>query len=50
MSEGFWPVVLIVVLVIGWVLSKVYFYMRKSERQWREVDKTKLKEWEDDEE
>lgn len=48
MSEGFWPVVLIIVLVAVWVLSKVFFYMRKSERQWREVDQSKLREWEDE--
>lgn len=50
MSEGFWPVVLIIVLVIAWVLAKVVANMRKSERQWREVDKSKLKEWKDDDE
>ena len=48
MSEGFWPVLLIIAIVAAWVLSKVFFYMRKSEEQWREVDKTKLKKWEDD--
>jgi len=49
MSVGFWPVVIIVALVIVWVLSKVLFYARKSEEQWQEVDKSKLKEWDDDE-
>lgn len=48
MSDGFWPVVLIVAVVIAWVLSKIVFYMKKSEQQWRNVDKSKLKEWEDD--
>jgi len=24
-------------------------YMRQSEQQWKQVDKSKLKEWEDDE-
>jgi hypothetical protein len=48
MSDGFWPVVLIVAIVIAWVLSKIFFYMKKSEQQWRNVDKSKLKEWEDD--
>jgi hypothetical protein len=48
MSDGFWPVVLIVAIVIAWVLSKIVFYMKKSEQQWRNVDKSKLKEWEDD--
>ena len=49
-SEGFWPALLIVVFVILWVAAKVFDAVRKSERQWREVDKSKLKEWEDDEE
>lgn len=50
MSEGFWPVILIILAVIVWVLAKVYSNMKKSERQWREVDKSKLKEWQDDDE
>lgn len=48
MSEGFWPVLLIVAFVIVWVAAKVFEAVRKSERQWREVDKSKLKEWEDE--
>ena len=47
-AEGFWPVLLIVALVIVWVAAKVVDSARKSERQWREVDKSKLKEWQDD--
>jgi len=50
MSEGFWPVVLIIVFIIAWVLAKVVAYARKSEQQWREVDKSKLKELKDDDE
>ena len=49
MSEGFWPVILIVAAIVVWVLAKVVVNIRKSERQWREVDKSKLKEWTDDE-
>ncbi len=50
MSRGFWPVVLIVVFIIVWALAKVAAHARKSEQQWREVDKSKLKQWEDDDE
>ncbi len=50
MSDGFWPTLLIIVFVLVWVLAKVVFYARKSEQQWREVDKSKLKEWTDDDE
>ena len=48
MSEGFWPAVVIVVAVIVWVVAKVVINMKKSEQLWREVDKSKLQEWEDD--
>lgn len=48
MPEGLWPIIILIVIVIAWVLSKVRYYMRKSEEQWREVDKTKLREWEDE--
>jgi hypothetical protein len=50
MSEGFWPVVFIIAGVIVWVLAKVAVNVRKSEQQWREVDKSKLKEWQDEDE
>jgi hypothetical protein len=49
MSEGFWPVLLIIAVIVIWVLAKVVANVKKSERQWREVDKSKLKEWQDDE-
>jgi len=49
MSEGFWPVLLIIALIVAWVLSKVIFYMRRSEMQWQSVDKSKLREWDDEE-
>ena len=48
MSEGFWPAIVIVVAVIVWVVAKVVINMKKSEQLWREVDKSKLQEWEDD--
>ena len=38
----------IIAFVVVWVLSKVIFYMRKSEEQWRDVDKSNLREWQDD--
>jgi len=49
MPAGFWPVIVIIVLVIVWVLAKVLFYARKSEEQWKEADKSKIKDWDDDE-
>ena len=48
MSVGFWPVVIITLFVVLWVISKVVFYARKSEEQWKKVDRSKLKTWDDD--
>ena len=48
MTDGFWIVVLIIVAVAVYTLGKVISYMRQSDRQWKQVDKTKLKEWDDD--
>ncbi len=50
MPEGFWPVIAIVAAVIVYVIAKVIVYMRESERQWGEVDKSKLREWDDEDE
>ena len=47
MADGFWIAVVIVAGVLLYVLAKVIGYARQSERQWREVDKSKLKTWED---
>jgi len=49
MGEGFWPVILIVVAVFAYVVAKVLFYIRKSKQQWCEVDRSKLRKWDDDE-
>ena len=50
MADGFWVAVLIVVFVAAYVISKVVFYVRKSSDQWQQVDKSKLKSWDDEEE
>ena len=49
MADGFWVAVTIILIVVIYVLAKVAVYARRSEQQWSEVDKTKLKEWDDDE-
>jgi hypothetical protein len=38
----------VLVVFIVYVVAKVLAYMRESDAQWKQVDKTKLKEWEDD--
>ena len=48
MPDGLWPIIILIAIVIAWVFSMVRYYMRKSEAQWREVDKTKLREWDDE--
>lgn len=48
MHEGLWPVLAIIAIVIVYTIVKIVENMRKSERQWREVDKSKLREWKDD--
>ena len=48
MPEGLWPILALIAIVIIYTIAKVFQYMRESEQQWREVDKSKLREWEDD--
>lgn len=50
MGDGFWPVMAIVAAVAVYVTAKVVFYIRKSRRQWQEVDRSKLCKWEDEDE
>ena len=48
MPDGLLPILLFIAVVVVWVLAKVIQNMRKSEKQWEQVDKSKLREWEDD--
>lgn len=48
MPNGLIPIIALIAVVIIYVIAKVVFYMRKSEQQWQQVDKSKLREWEDD--
>jgi hypothetical protein len=48
MPAGFWLLIAFIVLVFAYVISKVLYYKRKSDEQWQAVDKSKLREWEDD--
>jgi hypothetical protein len=48
MTEEFWIASSIVVFVLLFTLAKALAYSRKSCKQWREFDKSKLKVWEDD--
>jgi len=48
MPEGLWPILIFIALVIIYTIAKVVEYMRQSEQQWRQVDKSKLREWDED--
>jgi beta-lactamase regulating signal transducer with metallopeptidase domain len=50
MDKGLWIAFLVFAVFIIYVWGKVRFYIRQSDAQWREVDKSKLRTWEDDEE
>jgi len=38
----------VLAVFVVYVAAKVRLNMRRSEREWRQVDKSKLREWEDD--
>ena len=44
----FWLAIVLLALFGLYVFAKVRSYMRESETQWRQVDKSKLKTWEDE--
>jgi len=48
MHDGLVVAVLIVAGVVIYVIAKVIVYSRRSEAEWRAVDKSKLKVWDDD--
>lgn len=50
MPNGLIFLLIMIALIIVYTIAKVLQYMRLSEEQWEQVDKSKLKEWDDDEE
>ena len=48
MPEGLWLILVFIALVIIYTIAKVFEYMKRSEQQWRKVDKSKLREWDED--
>jgi len=49
MPEGLAFLLIMIALIIVYTIAKVVQYMRLSDKQWEEVDKSKLREWDDDE-
>jgi len=50
MPSGLILLLIMIALIVIYTIAKVLQYMRLSDEQWRDVDKSKLKQWEDDEE
>jgi len=49
MPDGLMFLLIMIALIIVYTIAKVVQYVRLSDKQWKEVDKSKLKEWDDDE-
>ena len=49
MPDGLWPILALIAIVLIYVVAKIREYMRVSDAQWQKVDKSKLREWDDDE-
>ena len=49
MPDGLIPILILIAVVIVYTIAKIVGYIKKSEQQWLEVDKSKLREWDDDE-
>jgi hypothetical protein len=50
MPDGLMFLLVMIAFIIVYTLVRVVQYVRLSDRQWQQVDKSKLREWEDDEE
>jgi len=48
MPKGLVFLLIMIAVIIVYTIAKVIDYNRLSKQQWEKVDKSKLKEWEDD--
>ena len=48
MPKGLVLILIMIAVIIVYTIAKVVSYNRLSEQQWKEVDKSKLKEWDDE--
>ena len=48
MPDGLLWILVFIAVVIIYTVAKVIQHNRHSEEQWRDVDKSKLREWDDD--
>ena len=50
MPGGLIFLLIMIALIVIYTIAKVLQYMRLSDEQWREADKSKLRQWDDDDE
>jgi len=50
MPKGLVFILVMIAVIIVYTIAKVISYNRLSEQQWEQVDKSKLKEWDDEDE
>ena len=48
MNTGLILTIALLAIIVAWVIAKVVYYARLSERQWQKVDKSKLRRWDDE--
>ena len=48
MGKEFWIALFVLGVFAVYVIAKIRTYMRQSDDEWRQVDKSKLKTWEED--
>ena len=48
MPKGLVFLLVMIAVIIVYTIAKVISYNRLSQKQWEQVDKSKLKEWDDD--
>jgi hypothetical protein len=48
MPKGLVFLLVMIAVIIVYTIAKVVSYDRLSQKQWEQVDKSKLKEWDDD--
>lgn len=46
--DGLLPILIMIAIVIVYTIAKIVAYVRKSEQQWQQADKSKLREWDDE--
>ncbi|MEO1244697.1 MAG: hypothetical protein AAFX56_03345 [Pseudomonadota bacterium] len=48
MYASIWPIIVLMLIVVVYVVFKVRHLMRVSDEQWQRVDKSKLVAWDED--